>query len=265
MAYTDYDTIGTGYDGTRQADAYLLGRLWDLLALPAGARVLDVGCGTGNYTSALQVLGLSMTGVEPSERMLAEARTKDPEVAWVTGSAEALPVADGSFHGAIATLTTHHWTDLEQGFREVQRALLPGSPFVLFLATPEQTGRYWLSHYFPDAIARSCEVLPSVPTTRSALERAGFRIAAEEPYSIRPTLQDLFLYSAREEPQRYLDEGFRKGISTFAALTGSDELNTGLQLLRADIDSGGWQKVRDRHRHEDGDYLFLKAMADGGR
>ena len=66
MAYTDYDTIGTGYDGTRQADAYLLGRLWDLLALPAGARVLDVGCGTGNYTSALQVLGLSMTGVEPS-------------------------------------------------------------------------------------------------------------------------------------------------------------------------------------------------------
>ncbi|MCB0785182.1 MAG: methyltransferase domain-containing protein, partial [Flavobacteriales bacterium] len=79
MAYTDYDTIGTGYDGTRQADAYLVGRLLTLLDRPPGSRILDVGCGTGNYTSALQVLGLSMTGVEPSERMLAEARTKDPE------------------------------------------------------------------------------------------------------------------------------------------------------------------------------------------
>ena len=175
-------------------------------------------------------------------------------MAWVTGSAEALPVADGSFDGAIGTLTTHHWTDLEQGSASAAGAAA-GSPFVLFLATPEQTGRYWLSHYFPDAIARSCEVLPSVPTTRSALERAGFRIAAEEPYSIRPTLQDLFLYSAKEEPQRYLDEGVPQGHLHLRRLTGSDELNTGLQRLRADIDSGGWQKVRDRHRHEDGDPL----------
>lgn len=261
MAYTNYDRIGTGYDHTRQADAFLLGRLLMLLERPAGARVLDVGCGTGNYTSALQVLGLFMTGVDPSERMLAEARHKEPAANWLNGTAEALPLPDNAFDGAVATLTTHHWRDLDQGFREVYRVLRPDAPFVLFIATPEQTSRYWLAHYFPRAIQRSCEALPTIGATRNALEAAGFQLVTAEPYDVRPTLQDLFLYAAKEDPARYLEAGFRKGISTFAALAEEDELQEGLDRLGRDIADGSWRSVRERYRHDGGDYLFLKAVA----
>ncbi|MEL6846516.1 MAG: class I SAM-dependent methyltransferase, partial [Bacteroidota bacterium] len=68
-----YDRIGQGYNDTRQADPYLLSRMQTLLHCPVGEQVLDIGCGTGNYTIALAESGLSMIGVEPSEQMLATA------------------------------------------------------------------------------------------------------------------------------------------------------------------------------------------------
>jgi ubiquinone/menaquinone biosynthesis C-methylase UbiE len=52
--------------GTDQEVAFLL----ELLDLPSGARVLDVGCGTGRHAVALAKAGLSVTGVDVSERLL---------------------------------------------------------------------------------------------------------------------------------------------------------------------------------------------------
>jgi ubiquinone/menaquinone biosynthesis C-methylase UbiE len=260
MPYTDYNTIGTGYDTTRRADPYLTERLLHLLGRPKGAAVLDIGCGTGNYTIALQAKGHVLTGVDPSERMLVVARDKSDTIHWIAGRVEALPFDDASFDGAIATLTTHHWSDMEQGFREVRRVLRPGAVLVLLTSTPEQMQRYWLCHYFPGIMERSCVVMPTFEATASALRAAGFREMIREPYDIRPDLQDLFLYSAKQDPARYLDAGFRNGISTFAALSDDTELTTGLEHLAADIATGAWERVRARYAHDRGDYLFIKAV-----
>ena len=48
-----YDRIGDGYDLTRRADPRIADRLTSLLDAAPGASVLDVACGTGNYTFAL--------------------------------------------------------------------------------------------------------------------------------------------------------------------------------------------------------------------
>ncbi|MCB0790657.1 MAG: class I SAM-dependent methyltransferase [Flavobacteriales bacterium] len=260
MSYTDYDTIGTGYDTTRKADPYLAERLAALLALAPGAQVLDVGCGTGNYTTALEQRGSRMTGLDPSERMLEEARGKSSTITWVNGRSEDLPFPNAVFDGAIATLTTHHWDDLTMGFRQMHRVLRKGAPLVILTSTPEQMRGYWLCHYFPGILERSCAVMPTAEATLAALETAGFHDIELEPYDVRSDLQDLFLYSAKEDPTRYLDEGFRGGISTFAALTGKVELEKGLRRLHADITSGEWSRVRAFYAHEGGDYLFVKAV-----
>ena len=149
MAYTSYDRIGEGYDHTRQADPYLTERILELLGSPASGEFLDIGCGTGNYSVALSERGPRITGVDPSAKMLARAASKSNRVTWVAGSVEQLPFANQQFDGAMAILTTHHWSDLAQGFREIARVLVPASPFVLFTSTPEQMRRYWLCHYFP--------------------------------------------------------------------------------------------------------------------
>lgn len=261
MTFTNYDTIGTGYDTTRKADPYLTERLAALLALAPGAQVLDVGCGTGNYTTALEQCGSRMTGLDPSERMLEEARGKSSTITWVNGRAEDLPFPNAVFDGAIATLTTHHWDDLTMGFRQMHRVLRMGAPLVILTSTPEQMRGYWLCHYFPGIMERSCAVMPTAEATLAALGTAGFHDIELEPYDVRSDLQDLFLYAAKDDPTRYLDPDFRRGISTFAALADDAALRSGLQQLRADVASGEWSRVRERYAHAVGDYLFVAARS----
>ncbi|GGM21606.1 class I SAM-dependent DNA methyltransferase [Deinococcus aerophilus] len=52
---------------------------------PVGAAALDLACGTGGFTRELQAAGLHVTGLDISEEMLAEARRRLPDVAFVAG------------------------------------------------------------------------------------------------------------------------------------------------------------------------------------
>ncbi|MFV8753023.1 class I SAM-dependent methyltransferase [Nannocystaceae bacterium ST9] len=258
MPTTTYDAIGTGYDGTRHADPYLVERL-DALLADAGAPILDLGCGTGNYTLALAERGRTMIGVDPSTRMLDEARSKSDAIAWTLAGAEGLPFADRWFAAAIATLTIHHWTDLHVGFAELARVLRPGARVVVFTSTPEQMRGYWLNHYFPTMLERSMAVMPSLAVVGEALTFAGFVAIRSEPYAVREDLRDLFLYSGKHAPARYLDPSFRRAISSFAALAEPDELSAGLERLADDLEHGRWAEVSARATGELGDYLFVVA------
>lgn len=69
-----YDDTGKEYDTTRKADPELAQRLRNHLQVSDGSRVLDIACGTGNYTIALANSGLLMTGVDISEEMISKAQ-----------------------------------------------------------------------------------------------------------------------------------------------------------------------------------------------
>lgn len=252
-----YDKIGGGYNQTRKADPYIVSRLLHFLSLGNSQPCLDIGCGTGNYTQALELAEAKMIGVDPSERMLKKAREFSPEMEWHVGASEAIPLPDNSVEGAIATLTTHHWEDLTTGFREVSRVLRPGGRFVLFTSTPHLMRQYWLMDYFPEMIAYSMTVMPSLEQTMVALSAAEISVVATEPYSIHPTLIDQFLYSGKQRPTLYLDPEFRNGISSFRLFANSEELRLGLNRLTEEIGSGKWKEIYERYQHDEGDYLFI--------
>lgn len=257
MAYTTYNKIGIGYDETRRADPYLAKRMFQLLDPPVEGRFLDVGCGTGNYTQVLHQKGLEFIGIDPSEEMLSKARLKAPGVEWRQGTAENIDLPDHCIDGVLVSLTIHHWTDLRQGFSEIYRVLKPGGRMVLFTSLPEQTGRYWLAHYFPGMIRDSMATLPALDTITTALSLAGFGQLEQEIYEVQPDLQDWFLYCGKHDPERYFREEIRKGISSFSALSNEDEVVRGLAMLRQDIDNGQVHEVMQRFQHDDGDYLFI--------
>ena len=155
-----YDKIGATYDATRRAEPEILDVLAKLLDLKGGADVLDIGCGTGNYTTALgDQYDFEMLGLDRSGLMLRTARAKAPGLRLVGADAANLPFPNRSFDGAICTLAIHHFDDLEASFAEAARVLDRGR-LVIFTALPEQIKRYWLSAYFPDMMAEAAETMP---------------------------------------------------------------------------------------------------------
>lgn len=254
---TLYNSIGTGYNTTRQADRYLVSRLSALLQPEPNKEYLDIGCGTGNYTIALAAGQYHFTGVEPSAKMLNLARTRSSEMNWLEGSAENIPAADHSFHGAMATLTVHHWLHLEKAFAELFRVLKNKGRIVLFSSTPAQMQGYWLHHYFPQMLQNSMLQMPGLEQIQSAAEKAGFKKLHTEKYFVQNDLSDLFLYAGKNRPALYLNENVRKGISSFAALSVKEEVQTGLQRLEHDISTHAIDKIISNYTNDDGDYLFI--------
>ncbi len=88
-------------------------------------RVLDLGAGTGKLTAVLASLGADVTAVEPDPAMLAEFRRLLPEVHAMPGSAEAIPLADGSVD-AVVCGQAMHWFDMAVAVPEIARVLTPG-------------------------------------------------------------------------------------------------------------------------------------------
>ncbi len=252
-----YDEIGIGYNSTRQADPYLTNRLFDLLKPGNGKLYLDIGCGTGNYTIALADKGLSFTGVEPSEKMLREAKACNQKVSWLKGTAEQIPTADGMFDGVIATLTIHHWRDLKKAFVEISRVLSSKGRIILFTATPKQMKGYWLNHYFPEMLNDSIAQMPSLDDIEEAATYAGLTIINTEKYFIKDDLRDCFLYVGKKRPELYFNKKVRSGISSFSSLSNIEEVTQGLAKLKNDIENETFKIIAKQYKNKLGDYLFL--------
>ena len=253
-----YDRIGVGYDATRRADPYIVSRLLHHLGSSSRRYCLDLACRTGNYTAAIAAAGNRVIAIDQSAVMLEGSREKSPCVTWIRSNADALPFAAASFDGAISTLAHHHFPDIDAAFAEVFRVLKPESRFVIFTFTPEQMRGYWLNEYFPTICQRAIDQARRLETP-NRLARAGFLEIAAELYEVRTDLQDLFMYSGKHEPSRYLDPRVRAGISGFAVNPDNPEIASGCVRLADDIKSGGFEAVATRYRNHLGDYVFFAA------
>lgn len=258
MADHLYDHIGAGYDTTRKADPEIVHRLCCHLYAPRGTKVLDVACGTGNYTEQLQRSGFEVTGVDTSVEMLSAARSKSVAVNWVQADAARLPFPDSTCGGATCVLGIHHFDSLATVFGEVSRVLEHGR-FVIFTSTPAQMRTYWLNAYFPEAIEAAIRQMPSLEDVVDALTSACFQHIGVESFLVEPALQDMFLYSGKHAPQVYLNETVRRGISTFARLASLREVESGCRKLQGDIASGHIDQVIRAHPSIHGDYIFFVA------
>ena len=253
-----YDRIGAGYDATRRADPAIVATLARLLRLQDTGRYLDLACGTGHYTAELAAQGGRWHGIDASQRMLDPARRQATAIDWRRGDAEALPYAARYFDGVMCTLAIHHFADLRMVFTEVARVLGNG-PLVLFTAFAEQMRHYWLWRYFPRMMAASTAQMPARDGVLEALAAAGFEAPRIEPFQVRDSLQDLFLYAGRQRPALYLDAAVRANISSFARLCPPGELHDGLAALQADLHAGRADTLATLPDEPAGDYAFVVA------
>ena len=82
-----FDALAAGGDDVH-GEARLCASL-----IPAGARVLDAGCGTGRVAIRLAELGHSCVGVDVDASMLAQARSRAPDLRWIRADLATLDLA----------------------------------------------------------------------------------------------------------------------------------------------------------------------------
>lgn len=120
-----FDTLAQDYERGRVGysnDVYnaLVG-----YGLKPRAKIVDVGCGTGLASGPLIENGFLVTGIDPSEAMLAVARREYPGATWQAGLAERLPFDDASVDATISGQAFHH-IDRPKALAEMMRVLRKG-------------------------------------------------------------------------------------------------------------------------------------------
>jgi SAM-dependent methyltransferase len=114
-----YDRVRPGYPP--EAVEWLV----STLRLGPGQTVLDLAAGTGKLTVALLATGVRVIAVEPSEGMLEVLRTRASAAEALAGTAEAIPLDDGSVH-AVVVAQAFHWFANDAALAEIHRVLKPG-------------------------------------------------------------------------------------------------------------------------------------------
>lgn len=145
--------------------------------------VLDVAAGTGKLTRVLVRHFPSVTAVEPLAAMRELGAGLAPEASWLEGSAEDLPIPDGSMDAAFVA-EAYHWFDSGLATLELARVLRPGAPLLVLFTV-------WNGAFEPGLSTAALEAVSLVsrrtgmtggPKWMSGEWQSGFEGAPFEPF-----------------------------------------------------------------------------------
>ena len=202
---TAFDRIGERYD---EAFPHKEGQLeageWLIRRLRQGARVLDVGCGTGLPTARRLVdAGCDVTGIDISEGMLQLARRDVPEATFRRLDAADLPakgIEAGGFEAVVAFFSLLMLTrdEIPPTLRKIHELLEPDGHFLLSMVEADVDemplqflgNRVWVSGYLRDEL-------------RQIVADAGFDVLDQDHLTYAPATTtvppevQLFVYARR--------------------------------------------------------------------
>ena len=190
-----FDSIAPRYDVMNKAmtfglDSYWRRRALSLARLEAGATVLDLACGTGDFARLLASRQMEAIGLDYSGGMLARARTA--RASLCEGDAASMPFRDGSFDGLVSGFALRNFSDLAGTFAEIARVLRPAGRLALLeVAEPKlpllrQVHGIWFNSVVPRLgafssdpaaygyLPKSVAYLPPPAAMLEMLEQAGF-------------------------------------------------------------------------------------------
>jgi SAM-dependent methyltransferase len=219
------------YARLRRVHRPLLSALVSGAGINEKSRVLEVGCGTGNYISGLQSqTTCSAWGIDPSIEMLSKAQFQTALVAWVCAPAENTGLADSQFDFVFSVDAIHHFRDRARTFRETNRLLSQGG--VACIATDSEEiirSRTPLSVYWPETIELELARYPRIKILKTELRDAGFTDLRHEEVQDAGLLTDAMPYQA-------------KAFSCLHLLS-EDTYQRGLRHLEADLAKGPVRSV----------------------
>ena len=188
MIKADYSKIASFYDKGRSLSVQNATMWLDLIAKRSkaskGARVLDLGCGTGRFSLPMAThLGFSVTGADSSAEMLATAKEKDSysEATWILADASDLPFPSSSFNVVFMSHLLHHVDSPLAVLKECHRVLVPSGVVLIRHGAMDQIRNDVEHTFFPQVTEIDEPRTPTRELTERWLLDAGFvDISSEE-------------------------------------------------------------------------------------
>ena len=191
--------IALEYAKLRHVHRPLLAALISASGIDAGSKVLELGCGTGNYIRAIQSqTGCSAWGIDPSREMLSQASTQAPGIIWKCATAENTGLTSVKFDFIFDVDAIHHFQDRTRAFSEIDR-LLSDTGTICIATDSEEIirNRQPLSTYWPETIDLELARYPRIDTLEVELREAGLHNLRQEEVSTIGWLGDLSAYRAK--------------------------------------------------------------------
>ena len=228
MQPVNYNEISKIYDEVRQGDLALIRRLIQALPSRTGLCVLDIGCGTGNYTDLFQKLSRAKVyGVEPSMGMLAKARRKNEYIIFKRGQADDIPFDSAFFDFAYMTDVIHHIPDIKAMFSELWRVLKSDGKGCIVTQSHQQIEARPIAHYFPGTARVDKERYPDIDEIIEVASAQGFI----------QIMGEALLEESLELDVSYLELVRKKGYSMLHLIS-DEEYQVGLKVLEHMLQNG---------------------------
>ncbi len=175
VEFNDWARAGRG-EGMEKGHRPVGEQAIELMAIPADARVLDAGCGSGwaSRLMAKSAVNGRVVGIDIADEMIRLARETSssfPNAEFQVASAEKLPFSDGEFSHAFSMESLYYYADMPGALREIRRVLEPGGLFVTVVDLYLENRP---SHQWVEELKVPVQLL-STAQYRSFFEQAGFR------------------------------------------------------------------------------------------
>ncbi|NLS45238.1 MAG: class I SAM-dependent methyltransferase [Firmicutes bacterium] len=120
-----------------------------MLVINPGAKILDIGCGTGNFSIKLAELGYQVTGIDISKRMLEQAKrkaqAKSLDIQFHAMDVHNLEFPDNHFDGAVSMAAFEFIAKPDEAFIEMMRVLKPGGQILIGTINSESSwGQFYM-------------------------------------------------------------------------------------------------------------------------
>ena len=214
----EYNNIADQYERNRRINEPVLADLLATSQINGFSRVLDVGCGTGNYLSAIaQRVGCQCWGLDPSDNMLAAARRRtQSQVTLLKASAEEMMFSDSFFDLIFSVDVIHHVANRKAHFARANAQLNSGGLLCIVTDSAEIIRtREPLSRFFPETVEVELRRYPAIQVLKDELRQSGFAHIAETTSELPYQVTDLQPYAERAFSSLHLisEEAFARGLA----------------------------------------------------
>jgi len=221
----NFDEFAKRYDRLRAADLDIINCFIDKIKLSKNSKILDFGCGTGNYLFLLKNSGyINLYGIDNSSNMLSYAKNK-LEANFYLGNHYNYPVFEIYFNFIYMIDVIHLIKDIELLFDKFNQSLEYPAEIAIVTQSHEQINKCFYRKYFPSATAINTDRYHPIDKILSISKQFGFDLKERINYKQdEPLLVD----------GNYLSRIKEKCFSTLELIP-QEEFDLGIKMLEEEL------------------------------